>query len=127
MQHRNFCYARKIDFDENSRLASLRRQLLCCSHQNPLEPSHEHGNQAGVAIDCIRSSRCSTGIFVLQEKSILMKIRGWRVCDDTCYAAATKTGSNHPTSMEIKQELQLVAFAAPDAAQEFLLCKKNQF
>src|SRR3954462_4720792 len=132
IEHRNFRYARKIrkiDFDENSRLEPLRRQLLCCRHQNRLAPCHEHGNQAGVAIGCIRSSRWSTGIFDMQEKSeksILMKIRVWSACDDSCYAAGIKTGSHHATSMEIKQELQVVALAAPDGAQEFSICKKNQ-
>src|SRR4051812_8277851 len=129
MEHRNFWNARKIDFDENLRLERLRRQLLCCRHQNRLAPCHEHGNQAGVAIGCIRSSRSSTGIFDVREKSeksILMKICVWSACDDSCYAAGIKTGSHHATSMEIKQELQLVAFAAPDRAQEFLICKKNQ-
>src|SRR4051812_8592748 len=106
MEHRNFWNARKIDFDENSRLERLRRQLLCCRHQNRLEPCHEHGNQAGVAIGCIRSSRWSTRIFDLQEKSILMKIRVWSVCHDSCYATGIRTRLNHATSMEIKQELQ---------------------
>src|SRR3954468_9047147 len=116
-----------MDFDENSRLERLRGQLLCCRHQNRLQPCHEHGNQAGVAIGCIRSSGWSTGIFGAQEKSILMKIRVWSGCADSCYAAGIKTGSNHATSMGIKQELQLVAFAAPDGAQEFLVRKKNRF
>src|SRR4051812_44965850 len=127
MEHRNFSRARKIDFDENSRLERLRRQLLCGRHQNRLEPCHEHGNQAGVAIGCIRSSRWSTGIFDVQEKSILMKIRVWSACDDSWCAAGIETSSNDATSMGIKQELQLVAFAAPDGAQEFLMCKKNRF
>src|SRR6185437_12920753 len=65
--------------------------------------------------------------FHMQEKSILMKIRVWSVCDDSCYAAATKTVSNHPTSMDIKQELKLVAFAAPDGAQEFSYARKIDF
>src|SRR3954465_8775231 len=127
MEHRNFLYARKVDFDENSRLERLRGQLLCCRHQNRLEPCHEHGNQAGVAIGCIRSPEWSTGIFDVQENSILIKIRVWSACDYSCYAAGIKTGSNHATSMEIKQKLQLVAFAAADGAQEFFMCKKNRF
>src|SRR4051812_30659879 len=84
-----FLICKKIDFHENSRLERLRRQLLCCSRQNQLEPSPEHGNQAGVAIGCIRSSRCKTGSFHLREKSIFLKIRVWIDCNDICYAAAT--------------------------------------
>src|SRR3954463_8255036 len=127
MEHRNFLYARKNDFDEHSRLERLRRQLLCCRHRNRLEPCHEHGNQVGVTIGCIRTSRWSTGIFDVQEKSIFMKIRVWSACDDSCSAAGIATGSNHATSMEIKQELPFVAFAAPDGAPELLMCKKNRF
>src|SRR3954467_1960434 len=117
MERRNFCKARKIDFDEKLRLERLPRQLLCCRRQNRLEPCHEHGNRAGVAICCIRNSRWSAGIFAKQEKSILMKNCVWSACHDNCYAAGVKTGSNHATSMEIEQELQFVAFATPDGAQ----------
>src|SRR3982750_2837639 len=37
-----------------------------------------------------------------------------------------QTHSNHAASTEIELELQMIAFTAPDRAQQFLKCKKNQ-
>src|SRR4029079_18756496 len=61
-----------------------------------------------------------------QENSNLLEICMCSVCDDSCSVAHIKTHSNHATSIEIKLELQLVAFAAPDASQEFFSTKNQE-
>src|SRR4051812_6847182 len=61
-----------------------------------------------------------------QENSILRKIRVCNACNESCCAARMETRSKRATSVDIELELQLVACAASDAAQEFQKCPKNQ-
>src|SRR3954462_329267 len=58
-----------------------------------------------------------------QEIWILRKIGDCSVCNASCCAAHIKTHSNDTPSMEIKRQLELVACAAPDEAQEFFICE----
>src|SRR4051812_29981072 len=121
--------SRKFDFAKTSRLQRLQRELLRGTHRNPLKTCHERGNWVGVAIGCMRSFRCSTGIFKCptnQENAILRKIGVCNACNESCCAARIETSSKRATSMGIELALQLVACVASDAAQEFFKCPKNQ-
>src|SRR6185437_15030206 len=81
---------------------------------------------AGGAIGGMRSSRWTTAIFHTQEKSRKIDFdENWRLQRLRC-VARIKTHSNHPTSVQIKLEVQLVACAAPDGPQQFFIRKKNK-